>query len=320
METKRLELTVSTPSDFVHDITFNYFGDRLALCTASQKISIWDKDDDDWKESAVIEQAHSGPIWRLDWAHPEFGAVLVSCSEDRGVFVWTEKCGGPYESRDKTQRWRKRAQLLDATAPTVCVQFAPKQHGLKLAAASLDGVVRCYEAPDALNMGCFEMEDINVSSKQGKYSGCQSLAWGPWRKGGQYLAVLGIDSQLSIFHKQSRRWMQLCRNVQHSTIAGNAKDVAFAPHLCRPYDIVVTCGNPDAILWRFDVGTSKGVPQLQKIRSLECKDSDNSMVWRVAWNITGTMLTLSPENGQLSVWTTDSRGEWQNVCRVQDAD
>lgn len=304
-EIQRFEWSVSSPTDYVHDITFNYFGDRLALCTASQKISIWDKHDNDWKESAVIEQAHSGPIWRLDWAHPKFGAVLVSCSEDRGVCVWTEKCVG---------RWRKRAQLLDATAPTVCVEFAPKQHGLRLAAASLDGVVRCYEAPDALNMGCFEMEDINVSSKQGKNAGCRSLAWGPSRKGGQYLAVLGVDSQLLIFMKQSRRWVQACRSVQHSSTPGNAVDVAFAPHLCRPYDIVVTCGNPDAILWRFDIGTNT---QLQKIHTIS---DSNTMVWRVAWNITGTLLTLSLESGELAVWTTDSRGEWRNAGAVNDAD
>ena len=47
----------------------------------------------EWIEAAVIEQAHSGPVWKLDWGHPEYGSVLVSCGEDRGVYVWMERSG-----------------------------------------------------------------------------------------------------------------------------------------------------------------------------------------------------------------------------------
>jgi nucleoporin SEH1 len=30
-------------------------------------------------------KAHSGSIWRVSWAHPEFGVVLASASFDRTV-------------------------------------------------------------------------------------------------------------------------------------------------------------------------------------------------------------------------------------------
>lgn len=43
-------------------------------------------------------QTHSGSVWRVTWAHPEFGQVLASCSFDRTAAVWEEIVG---ESNDK---------------------------------------------------------------------------------------------------------------------------------------------------------------------------------------------------------------------------
>ena len=30
-------------------------------------------------------------MWRVDWAHPEFGQLLVTCSFDRTAAVWEEQ-------------------------------------------------------------------------------------------------------------------------------------------------------------------------------------------------------------------------------------
>ena len=35
-------------------------------------------------------QTHSGSVWRVTWAHPEFGQVIASCSFDRTAAVWEE--------------------------------------------------------------------------------------------------------------------------------------------------------------------------------------------------------------------------------------
>lgn len=36
-------------------------------------------------------QTHSGSVWRVTWAHPEFGQVLATCSFDRTVAIWEEQ-------------------------------------------------------------------------------------------------------------------------------------------------------------------------------------------------------------------------------------
>lgn len=35
-------------------------------------------------------QTHSGSVWKVTWAHPEFGQIIATCSFDRTVAVWEE--------------------------------------------------------------------------------------------------------------------------------------------------------------------------------------------------------------------------------------
>ena len=36
------------------------------------------------------KQEHSGSVWRVTWAHPEFGQVVATCSFDRTAAIWEE--------------------------------------------------------------------------------------------------------------------------------------------------------------------------------------------------------------------------------------
>ena len=35
-------------------------------------------------------KTHSASVWRVEWAHPDYGQVLVTCSFDRTAIVWEE--------------------------------------------------------------------------------------------------------------------------------------------------------------------------------------------------------------------------------------
>lgn len=72
------------------------------------------------------------------WASPVFGSFLASCSDDGTVKVWLILPAGE----------AKLLATLGGAAPVVCVAFAPQHHGLVLAAAGADGVVRLFESAD----------------------------------------------------------------------------------------------------------------------------------------------------------------------------
>lgn len=51
---------------------------------------MWDQDDyENWNITASWK-AHSGSVWKVTWAHPEFGQVLATCSFDRTAAIWEE--------------------------------------------------------------------------------------------------------------------------------------------------------------------------------------------------------------------------------------
>lgn len=67
-----------------------------------------------------ILQTHSGSVWRVTWAHPEFGQVLASCSFDRTAAVWEEIVG---ESNDKLRgqsHWVRLERLTLVLSRRVC--------------------------------------------------------------------------------------------------------------------------------------------------------------------------------------------------------
>ena len=45
-----------------------------------------------------FEQTHSGSVWKVTWAHPEFGQVIATCSFDRTAVVWEEQ-GNVFEAK-----------------------------------------------------------------------------------------------------------------------------------------------------------------------------------------------------------------------------
>jgi hypothetical protein len=45
-------------------------------------------------------------------------------------------------------------------------------------------------------------------------------------------------------------------------------------------------------------------------------DTNGSDIWRLAWNVTGTVLAASGDNGVVQVWKTDFSGNFKCVTEV----
>ncbi len=298
MSTHAYPVLVSSDADYVHDVSYNYYGDRLAICTSSQSISVWDKNcGADWAESFRIANAHSGPIWRLDWAHPEFGQVIASCSEDRTICVWHNVHG----------TWKKRATLTDSPYAITDVQFAPRKFGLKLAACTADGMVRVYEASDPLNLSAWEVEDF--STLEG--SGCTALSWCP--SGDiERLAVSSQSGKLRIYERKQRWTLTVEKDVSPGS---PLKDCAWAPNMCRQHDWIAACGDANSVtVWELRPETN----QLVQVYSID--PAGTGPIWRCAWSVTGDVLALAPESGKTQLWRLAGVGTQTNWERLEDDD
>ncbi|ORZ38984.1 WD40-repeat-containing domain protein [Catenaria anguillulae PL171] len=173
---RRLSLLDASHDDLIHDLQFDFYGSRLVTASSDQRLKVWDwcatshawTLNDAWK-------AHEASIVRVAFGHPDYGHVLASCSYDRTVRIWEEMDSEPLGSG---KRWVERARLVDSRASVTDIAFSPTHLGLKLATASVDGMVRVYEAMDVVNLAHWTlMDEFEVYPDARESDGTLCLSW-----------------------------------------------------------------------------------------------------------------------------------------------
>ena len=144
---------------------------------------------------------------QVDWAHPEFGQILVSCGDDSTAQIWEEQAGST-----SANRWVKKASLTDARKPVNAVALAPRHLGLRLATGGADGIVRVYEAVDVLNLESWPLSQ-RFDADVGSEVGVTSLSWCSARFDPPSLVVGGSSGAVKVrrgyYYRDVSSWSQL---------------------------------------------------------------------------------------------------------------
>lgn len=339
----------------VHDIAFDFYGKRFASCSSDRSIKVWDlvEEASDQRpplgvgaggsDGGVVPQSasrwvcseiakpHTGSIWRLSWAHPEFGQIFASCSEDKSVIIWEEQeiLSAVGEGQGPGGRWLKKTQLFDSKKSVNAVQFSPRQLGLKLATASADGIVRIYEANDVFSLNYWPLQDsFQVTEDQASAAGSVSvtagaeqlqqqqqqpqaehgltcLAWSDCPFELPRLVVGGYSKVAVVWVCEGNKWKQdLALEAQLQPI----HDLAWAPAMGRSYHLIA-CASRETSFHIHTLSREEGGLVLRSSVRIESP----SEVWRVAWNSTGTVLSTAAEDGSLRLWRRNFTEEWVSV-------
>jgi WD40 repeat protein len=173
--------------DYIHDVAFDVYGRRMATCSGDRFVRIFELSDNGQWHIIAEWQAHKGSVTHLSWAHPEFGSLLATCGSDHDAKLWEEysptatgissgsgnnnnnnnnnttMTGGGVDassssSNNPLSRWSCATSLTEARRAVNCVQFAPRQFGLRIATGSADGNVRIYEAVDVMNLAQWPLQ------------------------------------------------------------------------------------------------------------------------------------------------------------------
>ncbi|KAK7070629.1 Nucleoporin SEH1 [Halocaridina rubra] len=323
--------TINTEhKDLIHDVSFDFYGRRMATCSSDQSVKVWDMGDDGEWTCTCSWKTHCGSVWKVTWAHPEFGQILATCSFDRTAAIWEEIVTDSGHGIHST--WIKRAGLVDSRTSVTDVKFAPKLQGLQLATCSADGVVRIYEAPDVMNLNQWSLQhEINCKVP------CSCISWNPSSSGlhSPLIAVGSDDPNQSSggkafiyeFSANTRKWNRVETLIN---VVDPVHDIAFAPNLGRSYHLLGIATKDVRIftLKPIKQDTSQNQSSLSsfEVRQAGRFDDHCSAVWRVCWNVTGTILASSGDDGCVRLWKANYLDIWrcistfrENVVNVADS-
>jgi len=308
--------------DLIHDVAYDFYGRRMATCSSDQTVKVWDQDDSGAWTCSVTWKTHHGSVWKVTWAHPEFGQVIATCSFDRTAAVW-EEIVGEGKSGGGQNHWVKKTSLVDSRTSVTDVKFGPKQLGLILATCSADGTVRIYEAPDVMNLSQWSLQhEIHCKLP------CSCISWNPSlsRLHSPMIAVGSDDTGgtgaptgkvfVYEYSDSSRRWLKV---ETFSTITDPVHDIAFAPNIGRSYHVLAVATKDLRIITLRPLPdqAAPGGGTRFDIRQAGQFEDHGATVWRVSWNITGTILASSGDDGQIKLWKANYMDNWKCVSTLR---
>ncbi|XP_074604760.1 nuclear pore complex protein Nup44A [Brevipalpus obovatus] len=319
--------------DLIHDVAYDFYGTRLATCSSDQSVKVFDLDENGQWHVTASWKTHSAMVWKVNWAHPEFGQVLATCSFDRTAAIWEELPAGS-SCDPNSSHWVKRASLVDSRTPVKDVKFSPKHLGLLLATCSADGTLRIYEAPDVMTLSQWSV----IHEIPCKVS-LSSITWNPSRIHPPMIAVGSDDRSTSegkviLFElcENTRQWVKL---DVISIVSEPVHDLAFAPNVGRSYHLLGIASRDVKIISIKPAQQQQQQAQLNSNNQLSLSSSHQALtprfdiqqvaqfndhgaqVWRVSWNITGTILASSGDDGSVRLWKANYLDNWKCVTELK---
>ncbi|PVU89492.1 hypothetical protein BB559_005082 [Furculomyces boomerangus] len=233
-------------NDLIHDIEYNYYGNRMATCSSDKRIKVydWDEETDSWLLNDFW-RAHDSSVLSICWCHPEYGQIIASCSLDRTVKIWVEQ---PNQIKNSGLRWMLAATLTESLASVHSISFGPEYLGLMLGAASSDGEVRIYSPNESINI-----QSWSVSSQIDAFAGGAKDSNGPmcisWCRSRfipyQMMAVgCSKTKSIQVFCLVKNQW---AFGFNVAKLSEEVTSVSWAPQMGRPYHIIC-CGSTDGIV------------------------------------------------------------------------
>lgn len=146
--------------DNINDCQFDLYGTTLASCDSNGFLLITTISNGK-QEPIDTFQAHEGPIWQVQWAHPKYESVLATCGYDNKVKVWKNQNGS----------WENIVFQHKLDSSVNCIAWAPWEYGLILAAGTAEGKIAIFQrGPD---------DQWHTQYFSAHKEGVNGISWGP---------------------------------------------------------------------------------------------------------------------------------------------
>ncbi|EIW70255.1 hypothetical protein M231_02761 [Tremella mesenterica] len=322
-------------ADLITHLTYDFYGERLATCSADQKIKLFHRSSEGTWDLETEWKAHDAPIIKLSFAHPSHGSLLASCSHDRTIRIWEEPSPSQV-AQAKDGRWVERGVLTDAKGSVKAVEFGPSSpnYGLRLASIATDSYLRIHSSLDPSLNDWSLSHDIHIPSllpsspeeSQADGASTNELAFGGWglswckeRWWGNIIAVFAGTSPVVKIIILDPTPTCVLRITPPST--SSLTSLSWAPSCGRSYHLLATGARDGTVrIWRVDPPESDGEPNGRKDEwKCECVGEfgrGGARVGMVDWNLAGTMLTTSDDDGVIRIFKPTYAKTWKLLGKL----
>ncbi|CAD8077948.1 unnamed protein product [Paramecium sonneborni] len=304
-------LIETSHQDIIHDIAFNFDGNRFATASSDQTMRVYNKVDGKWEKSAECK-FHDGPIWKIRWADPKFGQLIATCSQDKGVGVWEEKKflqESPSGQKQIIVQWKQRILILESKEAVADIQFGSKSNGLLLAIAYVDGKLQIHRAHEQ-NQFIKEGEDVHIMDY-----GLRAISWNRAPLEREMLVAAGNAEQqkylskIKIDHSHSMKTMAIWMLQYENQKLGMKKihefeeektinDVQWANQNGKSFHLIASASIEGVKIWQIKIVKETEVEKM-KVFNINRETKPNYQAYRVSWNILATLLAVSCESKKI---------------------
>jgi nucleoporin SEH1 len=124
----------------------------------------------------------------------------------------------------------------------------------------------------------------------------------------------GKEHVAKIYRQDLQSRWQACEVL--SGHGGVVRDVAWAPVMGRSYHLLATaCSDGHVRIFHLNPVSKQG-KQLFNVELVADFADHQSEVWQVEWNITGTVLSSSADDGTVRLWRSSALKEWKQVGTI----
>lgn len=309
----------------ITQLSFDHPRVFVAACSRSGSIRVWEKKEDAHRYTYSGDFEVPGPPTKLCWAHPVYSPMLAVATSAGAVYVWQQICSLALEDDEVASdpAWALVAELCDTHKPVRDVQFAPRQHGLLLAACGDDGAVRVYDSALDLQRPAWQLNSV---FKVG--CPCRCVTWRHHTAGVPPLLLVGGSEGASAwyYHAKAMSWKLSARLPLRRGEGGSPSSAAADADKEEvvALDLAATLGRPQELLALATAGGAVAVLALTgraEALTAQClvRLVHREEVWKVSWNAMGTCLAAGTSGARLVFWKALMDGTWTAVSSIGSA-
>lgn len=317
---KSVILTETDPSYCIKDVSINWHGTKMAVCS-NNIVDIWTHNSENcWiKEDIGLELDKVKCVQRVSWAHPEFGEVLAVSTLNE-ITIWefqSTEAGGQWFNRTTPAISEPRHLVIND------VKFSPSYSGMTLGRSRALDLAYCTDSGQLKILRCKDarlLKDWEGLKELSCKEAFTCLAWNVDCKTSM-IAVGTCESsakdtprgEVRLYEYDDHKHEWVFRDVIAKTHSCQVHDVAFAPNPGRSFHtIAIASSNLQVVDFKSENGRVKHIGQEKnKVDS----EQNKVEVWKLSWSSLGTTLCATGDDGLIRLWKNNNKWECSKTIK-----